>query len=119
MSNNPNDNLKPFKSGKEWKGNRKGRPRGSQTMADAIHKWLMVKETVKKEDLPLLAKDMKLTQLDIIILKQLNKARSGDTAAFEALSNRYAGRPAATVITTEVEEGEGGNIKGTITYTIE
>lgn len=110
---NPNS-LKPFKSGEEWNGNAKGRPKGSQNLASVLRKYLSIKETVTKEQVPILAKTMKLTQLEIIVLGLIKDARKSDKEAIRILFERYAGKPAA-----KIEDGEGNVVKGTITIEIE
>lgn len=112
----PNEeNLKPhnFKSGADWKGNKKGRPKGSQNLSTILQKWLKVKEIVRPDMVPLLKKDQNLTQLDIIVLQLIQKARKGDLGAIQELLNRYAGKP------VPVAMDEEGNVIGTQTITVE
>ena len=82
------DNLKPAQEGEVR--NPKGRPKGSKSSATIIKKWLKAKEEGTD---PITKKKKKLSQLDIIILKQLVKARKGDTKAFVALLDRAEGKP--------------------------
>lgn len=66
-----------------------GKPKGP-TAKTIIRKWLSAKETV---DNTITGKKQKLSQLDIIILEQLKKAKEGDTPAFNALLDRAEGKP--------------------------
>jgi hypothetical protein len=67
-----------------------GRPKGSLSAKTIIKKWLEAKEKAKN---PISGKEQNLTQYDIIALAQIQKARKGDTAAFNALLDRTEGKP--------------------------
>lgn len=73
-----------------------GRPGGSLSSRTIIRKWL---EAVEKAKNPLSGKDESLSQLDIITLKQLEKARKGDTKAFSELLDRMEGKSIAKIET--------------------
>jgi hypothetical protein len=70
--------------------NAKGRPPGSLSSKTVIRRWL---EAIEKAKNPITGQIEALTQLDIITLKQLEKARKGDTTAFKELLDRMEGRP--------------------------
>ena len=80
-------NLKPARQGEIR--NPKGKSKGIRNTTTLINKWLKSKE---KGDKPIFSRRMKLSQLDVIVLKQLQKARKGDTAAFNALLDRMEGK---------------------------
>lgn len=81
-------NLKPVKPGQVLNPN--GRPVGSLNAKTIINRWLKAKEKIKH---PITGKEVRLSQLDIITLAQLKEARTGNTAAFNALLDRTEGRP--------------------------
>ena len=83
------DNLKPFKKGYDERRG-KGRKEGSQNAKTIIKKWLDVKENHEN---PVTKQMEELSQLDIIVLAQLTKARKQDTRAFEAILDRVEGKP--------------------------
>lgn len=67
-----------------------GKAKGTLSAKVIIRKWLEVNEKAKN---PVTKLDETMTQLDIITLKQLEKARKGDTQAFNALLDRTEGKP--------------------------
>jgi hypothetical protein len=67
-----------------------GRGKGVLNAKTVIRRWLEAQETAKN---PVSGGMEKMTQLDIITLKQLEKARKGDTASFNALLDRTEGKP--------------------------
>lgn len=67
-----------------------GRPKGSLNSKTILAQMLGLKETVKH---PVTGKEKKMTQLELINLKQLEKARKGDLGAYNALLDRFEGRP--------------------------
>lgn len=89
---NPENLKEPWKEG-DPSPNPSGRPKGSLNSATVIRRWLEAKEKSKN---PVTGQDEELTQMDIIALKQLEKARKGDTRAFDALIDRTEGRPKQT-----------------------
>jgi hypothetical protein len=62
-----------------------------------IQKWLDAAETVKN---PLTLQQEEMSQLDLITLAQIKKARSGDTMAFNSLLDRIIGRPVQEIQNT-------------------
>lgn len=66
-----------------------GLPKGTLHSKTIIRKWL---EAVEKAKNPITSETENLTQLDIITLKQLEKARKGDTIAFRELLDRMEGK---------------------------
>jgi len=77
-----------------------GRPKGSPSAKTIIRRWL---EAEEKSDNPLNGCNELLTQLDLITLAQLCKAKKGDTSAFNALLDRLEGKP------RQITEEVGGN----------
>ncbi len=69
--------------------NKAGYPKGTLNSKTIIRKWLEAVESAKN---PLSGNNEKLSQLDIIILKQLEKAIKGDTIAFRELLDRMEGK---------------------------
>jgi hypothetical protein len=69
--------------------NPKGRGKGNLSAKTIIRKWLEAQEKAKN---PVSGQMEKMTQLDIITLKQLEKARKGDTNSFNALLDRTEGK---------------------------
>lgn len=67
-----------------------GRKHGSLHSSTIIRKWL---EAIEKAKNPLSGQDENLSQLDIMVLKQLEKGRKGDTRAFAELLDRMEGKP--------------------------
>jgi hypothetical protein len=59
-----------------------------------IKKWL---EAVEKAKNPLSGIEENMSQMDIITLAQLVKARKGDTVAFNSLLDRTEGKPKQTI----------------------
>lgn len=66
-----------------------GKAPGTLHSKTIIRKWL---EAVEKAKNPLSGETENLSQLDIITLKQLEKARKGDTMAFRELLDRMEGK---------------------------
>lgn len=84
-----------------------GRPKGSLNVKTVLAKFLKVKTEGPDPFNP--NKKVKLTQLDIIVLKQVEKAQKGDTAAFNAVMDRWEGK-AEQKITNAFEEGTEINL---------
>lgn len=95
------DNIKGHEFKKGESGNPKGRPKGSLNAATYIKKWL---DAEQKSLNPITDQEETLTQHDIIVLRQISKARKGDTFAFNALYDRSEGRP--TQRTEEIGDKE-------------
>lgn len=83
-------NLRPIQKGEVR--NPKGKPKGTKNFATIARKWL---ESPAETIHPITKKRAHLTQLDVIILEQIKKARRGDTRAFEALLDRMDGKPSS------------------------
>lgn len=82
-------NLRPPKKGEIR--NPKGRGKGTLNSKTVAIKWLAVLEKAKN---PFKGnKPENMSQMDIIVLAQLAKARKGDVSAFNALLDRTEGRP--------------------------
>lgn len=91
--------LTTFEKGNN--ANPKGRGKGTLNSRTIIRKWLATKE---KAENPLTKKTHTLTQMDYIVLKQLEGARNGDTRAFKELLDRLEGKsPQRVDLTTNGE----------------
>ncbi len=86
-----------FKPGQS--GNPNGRKKGSINTKTIIRRWLAATETAVN---PLSGEEEEFTQLDIITIKQIDKARKGHTEAFNALLDRIDGRPKPEINDTAV-----------------
>lgn len=84
------DNLKPFKKGFDERRNLKGCPVGNKNRSTIVKKWL---EVNSKEVNPITKELEDLTQEDIITLKQLEKAKDGDSNAYKLLMDSTYGLP--------------------------
>lgn len=78
-----------------------GRPKGSLNSKTILGRLLGIKEVVSD---PFTGKPRKITQLELITLKQLEKARAGNLNSYNAILNRYEGMPEQRQI-QEFEEG--------------
>lgn len=67
-----------------------GRKPGTLNAKTIIRKWLEAKGKAKNPDS---GQEEEMTQLDVITLKQIEKAAAGDTQAFNALLDRTEGKP--------------------------
>jgi hypothetical protein len=100
MSNQ--QNIEPHKFKKGQSGNPKGRKPGTPNARTIIKRWLEAQEKAKN---PISGKVENLSQMDIITLAQLIKARKGDTMAFRELLDRAEGK-ATQPISGVDEQGE-------------
>lgn len=100
--NSLNNLNKPPKGSPKVPGS--GRKKGTLNLKQVIQKWLSVKEDIDPAQLPILRRRAKLTQLDIMTLKQVAKARNGDTRAYQELMDRGFGKP-DQLISNEFPEG--------------
>jgi hypothetical protein len=82
------DNLKPFQKGQS--GNPKGYPKGVPNRSTIAKKWL---ELNTNETNPLTNQIENLSQEDIITLKQIEKAKDGDSNAYKLLMDSTYGMP--------------------------
>lgn len=81
-------NLKPIQPGEVR--NPHGRGKGRLNTATIIRKFLTAKEKITH---PITKKVANLSQLEIMILAQVEQARNGNTTAFNALLDRVDGKP--------------------------
>lgn len=88
-----NNNLKPAQAGEVR--NPKGRGKGVPNLSTTIRKWMNAKEVLPpgENPPPFLKKGARLSQMDIMILAQIKKARDGDVTSFNALMDRLEGKP--------------------------
>lgn len=84
------EHLKPFKDGEDDRRNKKGRPAGALSFKTIIKRWMSAE---LDEENPETGKREKMSLADIIILKQFQKARRGDSRAFELLKNHIESLP--------------------------
>lgn len=76
------ENLKPFKPGKEWNGNAKGRPKGSRNRSTIVREWLEAEAT-----------DGAGGQIaDQLVRALIQKAMQGDVSAFKELMDSGFGK---------------------------
>jgi hypothetical protein len=108
MPNPENLIGKGFKKGQS--GNPNGRPKGTLNASTIIRKWLEASEKIKN---PASGKVEVLTQMDIITLSQIQKARKGDTSAFNALLDRVYGKPKQPLDIDHTTDGESLNATNT------
>jgi len=81
-----------------------GSHKGTMHSKTIIRKWLEAQEKAKN---PINGATELLTQLDIITLKQLEKARKGDTIAFKELLDRMEGKARQNVQLAGMPDEEG------------
>lgn len=84
-----NENLKPFKKGKDSRRNMSGRPKGSLSRSTIVKKWL---EATEEAENPITQEVENLSQADILVLALMKKAREGDVAAFKELFDSAFGK---------------------------
>jgi hypothetical protein len=77
-----------------------GKPKGLMSAKTIVKRWLEAKE---KAENPITGDSESLSQLDLITLAQLVKAKKGDTIAFSALLDRLEGKPKQ--VTEEIGKG--------------
>ena len=80
-----------------------GKPKGTLSIKTIIRRWL---EAEANEENPVTGEIEKLSQMDLVTLAQLSKAKKGDTQAFSALMDRLEGKPKQSI-----EAAEGTKIK--------
>jgi hypothetical protein len=78
-----------------------GMPKGTLHSKTIIRKWLEAAEKAKN---PISGQEENLSQLDIITLKQLEKARKGDTIAFRELLDRMEGKAQQSIDVSSLGE---------------
>lgn len=91
--------------------NPKGRGKGTPNLKTVLKRWLFQTEKVKN---PYTKEDEDLTQVDIMVMAQLGKARKGDTVAFNALLDRFHGKPKQSLDIDHTTDGESLNQENTM-----
>lgn len=93
----------------EWKegesGNPAGKPKGTLSFKTIIKKWM---EAKMDEVDPETGETVKMTLADIITLKQFQKAKKGDTRAYEVLKNHIEALPKQGIDLTSAGESLAG-----------
>jgi hypothetical protein len=87
-----NDNLIPPKKGEVRNPN--GRPKGSLNSKTILNRFLALEEQIEN---PVTGELENMTQLDIIYLKQIAKARKGDLQAMKEILDRFEGKATQSV----------------------
>jgi hypothetical protein len=94
-------NLKPPVKGEVR--NPKGRGKGTPNFKTILKRWMFQTETVQN---PYTKTKEELSQLDVMVLAQVAKARKGDTTAFNALLDRLEGRAKQSIDIDHTTDGE-------------
>jgi hypothetical protein len=84
------EDIEKFKFEKGQSGNPNGRPVGSKNRSTIAKKWL---ELNTNETNPITNQIENLSQEDIITLKQIEKAKDGDSNAYKLLMDSTYGMP--------------------------
>ncbi len=91
-----------------WKegesGNPAGKPKGTLSFKTIIKRWM---EAKMDEVDPETGETVKMTLADIITLKQFQKAKKGDTRAYEVLKNHIEALPKQGIDLTSAGEKIG------------
>lgn len=103
MAENPIPNSKPFKKGQS--GNPNGRPRGRQNNTTILKKYL--KTILKTKDLT--GADIEVPAWDVMNMKMIAEAMSGNTTAYNAIIDRIEGKPKQSIDNT-INTGKNLNI---------
>lgn len=97
-----NDNLIPPVKGEVR--NPGGKPKGTLNSKTIIKRWLSLTEDVKN---PITGQLENMSQLDIMVLKQVQSGRKGDLRALRELLDRLEGKAQQSVdMTTQGEKME-------------
>ncbi len=93
MALNP-DNIKghEFKPGQS--GNPAGRPKGIPNSKTILQRFLALEEKIAN---PVTGVEESMSQLEIMYLKQIAKARKGDLQAMKEVIDRYEGKAGQTI----------------------
>jgi hypothetical protein len=86
------DNLKPFQPGQS--GNPSGKPKGATHSSTRLKRIL---ELVQKARNPVTKEDEDFTVLELIDMKQIDKALKGDTKAYAEIIDRLEGKAKQTI----------------------
>lgn len=92
MPNPQNLEGKGFKPGQS--GNPAGRPKGIPNSKTILQRFLALEEKIAN---PVTGVEESMSQLEIMYLKQIAKARKGDLSAMKEVIDRYEGKPQQTV----------------------
>jgi len=84
---NPIPNSTPFQKGQS--GNPNGRPKGRLNLKTILEKYLEAEVTHTTVE----GEAINIPAIDAMVLKQIAKAREGDTPAFRELMDRLEGKP--------------------------
>lgn len=84
------ENIQAHKFEEGQSGNPNGRPKGAKNRSTIARLWL---DAMQRQKNPISGSEEDLSQEDIITLQQINKARKGDTNAYNALMNSAYGAP--------------------------
>lgn len=84
------DHLAATKWKKGQSGNPAGPKKGTRSVKSTVRRLLEMTESIKN---PLTGEIEHLTQLEILVIAQMRKARQGSVAAFQALLDRLEGKP--------------------------
>lgn len=96
-------NLKSFKPGQEWTGNKDGRPKGSKSMSTILRDILNSEIDIND---PIVKKRIKSPIKYALILKLVQKGLNGDRRAITDILDREMGKPAQTNINLEANSAE-------------
>lgn len=96
MANNPNvlDNLKPFKKGKDWKGNAKGNYKGTEHSSVRLRRLLDMTQMLTN---PINGITEGFTVAEQMDLQQILLALKGDTKAYQTIIDRLEGKPRESI----------------------
>lgn len=103
------DNLKPFKSGDEWTGNKEGRPKGARSIKSIINELGDI-EYDTPEELKAMYPNAKYSAKELAIMAIFAKSIKGDVQAFTAWADRLEGKPKQDIeanVTTQSKLPDG------------
>ncbi len=103
MAKKPPPKETQFKPGQS--GNPAGKPKGTLSMRTQIQKIL---STEIDEENPITGEKERISVADVLIMKQVLKAKKGDTRAFEVLKDHIEAKPKQGIDITSAGESIGG-----------